>query len=191
MPEHDLTTIVKAEPESQSAWDRWFRSIYPRVYLSLFRLTGGSPETAKDLTQGAIERFIRYKGLDRVSSDHDSTAYLVATGRRLYANELTSQLPESRSTWTKGIGQDDRREIDDLIDIETIIRQLDRDEQETMRFFLQGLSIKELSKSLGISYSAAGQRISRARKKMKDLVKKSGKSRFTGLEEGKNTDGRT
>jgi RNA polymerase sigma factor (sigma-70 family) len=127
-----------------------------------------------------MERFIRYAGLERVASDDECVAYLITTGRRLLADEIASQSPTIPVGEVKGASEGDNEAIEELIDIEAVLEQLEADEKSLMTLHLAGLSISEMAAKLDISYAAAGQRLSRTREKMKNLVKKSVKDRFIG-----------
>ena len=83
----DHTAAIRSNPKDKAAWDDWFRAIYPRVYYSLYRHTRGDATLSEEATQGALERFLRYRAHRKVNSDKDAVAYLIRTGLRLLDDE--------------------------------------------------------------------------------------------------------
>jgi len=159
----DLTSRLKQAPTNQAAWNHWFRGIYPRIYYVMFQKTAGDDGQTQDLVQGAMERFIRSKGLDKVANDKDAVSYLAATATNLMIDSrrakrtLTDNPPEPSSSLSR----------DELIDLQKAVGELDEVDQEPVALLLEGHSLQEIAHKLGVSYSAMGTRLFRIREKLK------------------------
>jgi len=162
----DRTKRLKSNPNNQEAWDQWFRAIYPRVYYVMFGKTSGDVSRAQDMVSGAIERFIRYRGLEKVGDDKEAVAYLVSSGTRLLFDAAKSEAKVRSSTiqspWSGQIS------VDDEIDLESLIQDLGVEDQLLARLLMEGRTVREIADSLEIRYSAAGTRISRLRSRLKE-----------------------
>ena len=166
----DRTKRLKSNPYNQLAWDQWFRAVYPRVYYVMFRKTSGDVSSAQDMVSGAIERFIRYKALEKVRDDKESVAYLISTGTRLLFDAAKIEARERSSGIEPPLS--DQLDVDEEIDLELMIKDLDADDQALTRLLMEGKTVGEIADSLEIRYSAAGARISRLRSKLKESAKR-------------------
>lgn len=169
LQERDRTKRLKENPNNQAAWDQWFRAVYPRVYFVIFRKASGNVSAAQDAVSGAIERFIRYSGLEKVGNDKEAVAYLVSTSIRLLVDaakaDENTQPSTFESPWS---GQPN---VDEQIDLEELIKGLDKHDQVLANLLMEGRTVREIADALEIRYSAAGARISRLRSRLRENAK--------------------
>lgn len=163
----DLTVAIRQNPDDESAWDAWFREVYPRVVYIVARKAVGDIDLAEEVTQGAIERFLRYRAFERVRSDREAVAYLVQSAARLVADNrryreltLSYQLEDS--------AEHSEEETDS--DLEFLLSHISEQDQEVLRLVLEGYTVREIADAFGIGYSAAGMRINRARDRLRKVV---------------------
>ena len=170
----DHTQDVRRRPKSETAWRHWFEFVYPRVYYTVYRVTGGDDERTADLTQGAIERFLRYRALDRVKTDTDSVAYLVRTAQRMNL-DLMREWRARRSTheaihpmmYEQALAAGD--EVSNALDLDRLMNRLVEPDRRLIAWLRAGRSVGQIAEILGISYSAAATRIHRAKVRLREI----------------------
>lgn len=165
----DHTAAIRSNPKDKAAWDDWFRAVYPRVYYSLYRRTGGDATLSEEATQGALERFLRYRAHRKVSSDKDAVAYLIRTGLRLLDDEHKQRQRQQDLALTGGGSptQPGGGSTTDRLDMERLLEGLSTVDQELMGLVLEGRSVAEIAEILEIGFSTAGMRIQRAKARLK------------------------
>ena len=131
------------------------------------RRASGDVELAEEATQGAIERFLRYRAYERVDSDPAAIAYLVRTAFRLMIDERRRQHRESTTSEGMLAARGPHATIDeDAYDLRSLLRYVSKHERQV----LEGHSVREISEALGIGYSTVGMRIHRAKARLKARV---------------------
>ena len=170
----DHTRDVRRRPQSESAWRHWFAFVYPRVYYTLYRITGGDDERTADLTQGAIERFLRYRALDRVTTDADSIAYLVHTAQRMHVDLLRKSRAERGAHEAVHVAAHEQvlaaeDEASKVLDLERLTNRLDEPDRRLIGWLLAGRSLGQIAQRLGISYSAAATRVHRVKARLRKI----------------------
>ena len=172
----DHTRELRRAPKSEAAWRDWFLAVYPRVYFTVYRITGGDRGRTEDLTQAAIERFLRYRALERVTTDDDSVSYLIRTAHRLNIDdqkrERTARLAADHASRTAAAQDyvEDESERVYALDLERLIDQLSEGDQKLISWHLAGRSVTDIASSLGIAYTAAAVRIHRAKARLRRIA---------------------
>lgn len=167
----DWTAAIREQPDNEAHWDAWFMEIYPRVLFLTARQAAGDFELAEEATQGAIERFLRYRAIERVESDRAAVMYLVRTARRLMIDERRRrerELPMPEKTLEKAVLATSVEQDDD---VRSLLRHLARKEREILELVLGGYSVREIAEKLGMRYSTVGMRILRAKARLKDRLR--------------------
>ena len=158
----DLTAAIHENPDDEGAWDAWFKEIYPRVLYLTARHAAGDIEVAEEATQGAVERFLRYRAFERVESDRTAVLYMVRTATRLIIDERRRRELDSAAL-TLGAEEDE--------DVRPLLRFLTKGEREVLELVLDGYSVREIAARLGMQYSTVGMRIHRAKERLKDRLR--------------------
>lgn len=166
----DFTQAIKAREDDQLAWEGWFNHVYSKVYYIVYRQSGGDEATSQECAQAAIERFIRYRGLDKVSDDRTAVAYIARAALRWLSDEGAHQ---SRfTTLPEAVIDDDApgAGLDSQLDLDRLASALSHANQYLLALIRAGHTVDEIAKNLDISYSAAGVRIHRLKTALTKLV---------------------
>ena len=146
------------------------------MYYAVYRMTGGDKDRTADLTQGAIERFLRYGAVERVTTDAESIAYLVRTAERMNFNVMRewtvrhiTQEDFDRLTYEQSLSESD--EVSNTLDLERLIRRLGGADRQLVGWLRAGISVGQIADLLGVSYSAAATRIHRAKARLREISK--------------------
>lgn len=137
-----------------------------------FRLTNGNQALSEDLCQDAVVAFISVRGVRKVKTQSDARFYLNRTIRNKYidllrrqGHELSVKAPEEAS------------EAHELTNTLHAAQQLDRllhalkpADQQVLGMMMAGETLSDIARENGLSYSNAGIRVHRIRKKFKDLM---------------------
>lgn len=166
----NFTSSVRKAPNDSAAWNFWFKTIYPRVFYIIFRKTHGNTVLSEEVTQGAIERFLKYRAYEKLASDAESVAYLARSAVRLMTDDCRKRAP------LVPISDDeveDSANHDNLINTLVLDRMsldLKGDDQQLFALIRQGYLIREIAEILDIEYSAAGVRIHRIKAFLKNIA---------------------
>lgn len=170
----DYTHDVRRKPKSETAWRNWCEFVYPRVYYAVYRMTSGDRERTADLTQGAIERFLRYEAVARVTTDADSIAYLVRTAERMNLDLIRESI--ARRSMQEVIGRmmyeqstSEADEVSNTLDLDRLVRRLGKPDRQLIEWLRAGISVSQIAEILGISYSAAATRLHRAKARLREI----------------------
>ena len=166
---NDLTEAIRRTPDDEAGWDAWFREIYPQVLYITARRCERDIALAEEATQGAMERFLRYRAYERVDSDRSAVAYLARTAIRLLTDDWRRRERESPLS-EKGDAEraGDFREVED--DFRSLLAYVSPEDRLVLEMVLAGYSVRELAEALGIGYSAAGMRVHRAKNRLRVRV---------------------
>lgn len=174
----ELIERIRQSPTDQRRWAEWYKAVYPRLYYAAFRLTNGRPEAARDLAQDTFARFIGYRAIERVSSDQHALSFLIKTCRNLAFDRTASMhhLPCISLEELEEVAEDEDP-VEPALDTERILQALEPKDRQLMELAYEGMSVSEIAARLGVTYSAAGVRLHRLRKQLRefysDNVKKS------------------
>ena len=145
------------------------------MYYAIYRMVKGDQERTADLTQGAVERFLRYRAVERVTTDAESIAYLVRTAERL--NRDAARESRARRTIQDGLratmGQHvrvDTDEVTNALDLERLTNRLGAPDAQLIRLLREGKSLGDIAEVLGVSYSAAATRVHRAKLRLRKIA---------------------
>ena len=171
----DYTKKLRRRPHSGAAWQNWFQFVYPRLYYAMYRVTRGDVQQAEDLTQGAIERFLRYRAIDKVKTDQESVAYLVRTAQRLNIDlvrerRLQSELHEAIGSTMHERMAETEDEVSSALEFEQLMNRLATPDRQLIRWLCAGRSVNEIATYLGISYATAATRLHRAKTRLKKIA---------------------
>jgi RNA polymerase sigma factor (sigma-70 family) len=166
----ELIQAIQQNPADQVAWQRWFEACYSRLYYVHYWKAGGNAQRAQDAAQGAMLRFVRYRGYEKTSTDRDALAYLIRTGVNLLIDEHASAaaaepLPEAIEDTGQAI-----ENAEEASDLERILAELPADDGLVLRLAITGNTMAEIAQALGITYTAAASRLHRAKNRAKEIA---------------------
>ena len=167
----DLIAKIRTTPGSQRVWTAWYKSAYTKVYYAAYRFSYGNRDTARDLTQETFKRFIEYRAIDRVKDDKHALAFLIRTCRNLAIDRNVSVaeislegLPEAEFPAAPEANTQHAFALDQ------ILPTLNAEDREIIEYLRNGLTVAEIAQKLKISYSAAGVRLHRMRKRLRESL---------------------
>jgi len=165
----DRTQKLRENPTSQSRWAEWYKVIYPKLYYGAFRLSNGDVEAARDLAQEALARFLDYRGIERVTDDRHAVSFLIKTCRNLAIdrNARAHEIPLDELADIEAI-EAPEQPIEPGLDLEKMLQSLEPQDRELMRWVREGLSVADIARRIGTSYSAVGVRLHRIRKALRE-----------------------
>ena len=131
------------------------------------RWTPGDVELAEEATQGAMERFLRYRAYERVDSDGAAVAYLVRTAARLIMDDRRRRARESP---LPSEGVPDHAQPEAGHDLGYLFSQIPDDDRQLLELVVEGYSLREIAEILGLRYSAVAMRIHRARNRLREKL---------------------
>jgi RNA polymerase sigma factor (sigma-70 family) len=123
-----------------------------------------------DITQEAFARFVQFRGLEKVADDSSAVAYLLRTCRNVFLDGVKQ---DRRITTDTSVDletiESDPTTPDPLVVIDRLAKKLDADDQRFFKMTRDGRTLAEIATTLGISYTAAGVRLHRIKKRLRDL----------------------
>jgi RNA polymerase sigma factor (sigma-70 family) len=166
----DLVAKIRVSPNSGPFWAAWYKKAYPSVYYAAYRFARGNIETARDLAQETFTRFLQYEAIDRVTDEKHALSFLIKTCRRLAidrdgrAREISLQdIPEYELAAPLDAPARAALELDELLGV------LTPQERQMVQWTRDGFAIADIAIKLGISYTAAGVRLHRIRKRLQEI----------------------
>ena len=139
------------------------------LYITARRCTG-NVELAQEATQGAMERFLRYRAYERVHSDRSAVAYLVQTAVRLVTDHRRRQQRELTFSEEDVVEPEAEGGLEVEHEIESLLRYVAKEDREVLEMVLAGYSVGEMAERLGVAYSAAAMRVHRAKNRLRARV---------------------
>lgn len=167
----DLIQQLRQRPHNERLWKAWYASAYPKLYFAAFRLANGNPDLARDLTQGTFTRFLEYRAIERVQSEQHAVAYLIKTCRNVAIdrNAQAKSIPLESLTEVESMPAPEQHE-ESVMDLQRAVDDLEDEDQDLVQWLRDGLSVGEVAKRLNASYTAAGVRIHRLRKRLRKAL---------------------
>ena len=170
---------LKESPTNEDAWRSLYRQLRPFVIAVIYRrLTGGERKAVEDATQEVFIRLFRARPFDQIPDWDSLRAYVWKIADNVARTHL------QRLRVEKGVERDlvewrvlepsaealdsesslQAREFFDLA--ESVLSPKDRD---LFRLMLEGSTLGQAAEQLGLSYSNAGIRMHRIRRKLLNL----------------------
>jgi len=162
----DRTQELRGHPSSERLWTEWYKLVYPKLYYAAFRLANGNVVAAQDLAQESLARFLDYRAIERVTDDRHAVSFLIKTCRNL-AIDLSAR---ARDIPLQELGEMDAIEIPDpqpKIDLDRMLQTLEPQDRELMQWALEGVSLSDMARRMGSTYTAVGVRLHRIRQGLK------------------------
>jgi RNA polymerase sigma-70 factor (ECF subfamily) len=179
-----LATVLerlKASPADEDAWRSLYRQLWPFVIAVIYgRLRGTERKAAEDTAQEVFIRLLRTRRFDKIPDADALRAYIgrIAENaakthlRKVYAQESGKR---DLAEWGRLEPSVEAFEVDgelrarELLDLaESMLEPKDRD---LLRLILEGSSLDRAADRLGLSYSNAGVRLHRIRRKLRNALK--------------------
>lgn len=162
----------RAAPSNRAAFESWYDGANPPLLLQLYRMTGGDLGLAEDLLHDVVLRFLERGEVERLPTESAATAYLYAAARNRFRSHLrraaiASEAPPVDPEPVETTPADYLLLEERLAELEAVLTV---GELETAQRLAEGKTLGEIAAEEGLSYSNAGVRVHRIRKKIRDLV---------------------
>jgi RNA polymerase sigma factor (sigma-70 family) len=190
MPQRDMLPAVlerlKASPADEDAWSFLYRQLWPFIIAIVYRrLKGREKKAAEDAAQEVFVRLLRAQPFGKIPNAEALRAYVAKIAEnvaRTHLRKVHVQEVGRRDVaeWhgleppLAGLESDDELRVRELWTLaESVLEPKDRD---LLRLILEGSSLHQAADRMGLSYSNAGVRLHRIRRKLlihlKSLEKK-------------------
>ncbi len=139
---------------------------YPKIYYTVYRLSGGDVDLSQELVHEAFVKFVAYRVFEKVKDDGEATAYLRTMARHLFYDHYKKSAKEraAAESWEPAASEDEwawRR-----YDLEKLAARLPEQDRQILTLALEGESLKEIAAKTGLSYSNVGVRLHRLRRRL-------------------------
>lgn len=161
---------IRGHPDDEAAWRVVYLAYRKQVLGQLYMLGFHAATDREDLTGEVFFRFIAYSPWSRDWSNLPDPAVIAAYLRRTAQNVAFTAV---RNRENKRLAQDDLLEYfaqSALLD--RVGDDLTREEKSFIVAYVEaGFSLQALASALGITYTAAGTRLHRIRKKIRAAIR--------------------
>jgi len=173
-----------ADRSDQDSWRAVFFAAWGTGLTAANRTLRGQVDLAKDVTQEAFQRLIKYGNFQELQEPEAFLSYFRAVCRNVardalarLAPELATQVPlEELETPSHRVEQPATPE--ELARAQQLRNELlgalDSQDQQLLRFLIEGYNLPEISARLGLSYAAAGVRLHRLRITLRKYMNEKG-----------------
>ncbi len=169
----EQVVLARAREGNPRALRQFYDAYQAQVRGHLFRLLGPDPEI-DDLVQTVFARAFAALGTFRGNSTLSTWLYRITTNTThnlLRQRFRRNRLRAAFSWWTSGRGVDLDSRADVRDDAQRLLQQLAPDLREVfVLYHHEGLTLQEISEILDKPVSTIGDRLTRARKRLHDLV---------------------
>lgn len=175
---------LAADPSNQEAWRILFLGAWGTGLSAANRTLRGQLDLAKDVTQEAFQRMIKYCDFQELQDPHAFLSYFRAVCRNVardalarLAPELATQVPlEELETPSQRIEKPATPEqltrAEQLRD--ELLAGLEPADQQLMKLLIEGYTLPEISSRLNLSYGNAAIRLYRLRQTLRKYMQEQG-----------------
>lgn len=172
----DRIAQIKTSPTEGEPWAQWYRATYPKIYYTVYRLSGGDIDLSEELAQEAFVKFLTYRTIDKVRDDEGATAYLRTMARHLYYDQYRKKKKERTlnetwkitETWEAAASEDELAIL--RHDLEVIATQLPEQDRKILTLAIMGESLREIAAKTGLTYSNVGVRLHRLKRRLTEQL---------------------
>ncbi len=160
----------------EDAWRALFTGSWPTGIATAHRVLRGQVDLARDVTQDAFHRIVRYCDFGNIHNAEAFLAYLRAVClnlakdafRRLTSDAETA-LEDAQSPESSGGTPEELVATEELK--QEFLALLDEPDQQLFQLLVAGFPLIEISNRMGLTYSNAGVRLHRLRRTLRNYLK--------------------
>jgi RNA polymerase sigma factor (sigma-70 family) len=161
-------------PADERAWTELYERLWTFVLATNYRLLGGERDSAEDVSQEIFIRLARYCPFKRLREPAKFKGYLRVMCRNACRTLLAVWSRDASSTLL--LAEIDSHSVDVELEgkvaADELLRQMleeldDARDREVLRCLAEGDSLREIAQRTGMSYSNAGVRVFRLRRKLR------------------------
>jgi RNA polymerase sigma-70 factor (ECF subfamily) len=198
-----LKRCLNREPGSWNDFvDRFLSLIYHVIgYTAHLRSVRVRPEDVEDVAAEILLKIVAndFKVLREFRKESSLATYLTVVSRRICIQELVrrqqvkEQIERGESRLVEEQPDDApvaQKGIESLEEVERLLRRLSGREREIVRlYYLEGRTYEEISTETDVPVNTIGSVLSRARKKLREMAKKTAEVRAIKSKKAKPADG--
>jgi RNA polymerase sigma-70 factor (ECF subfamily) len=173
-----LGQLAKSRTDEE-AWASLYRQMWPFVIAIFYRQLGGIKEVAEDAAQDVFLRLVRSCPFGKLQNTDLFRAYVrrvaqnVARTYRYRFLKRAETEKEMKTTPEEAV--DNKQPLpEDYFGQEQLLRniiaQLDETDRQLIRLLAKDLSLSDVAKATGLTYTNAGVRLHRLRRKLRDYL---------------------
>ncbi len=171
MTDGELAARLRRHPSDRDTWAELYRRCYPIMLRTAVLTLGSGSGMAEDVVQDVFARSM-HSGVLSSLRDPNRVRYYLGVAARHAALDLLRSPANSRvalgleleamvdpESWEDHAAE--RRAV-----VQEALSRLPPEDAEILNRFIQGFTLSEIATELQLSYAAAAQRVSRARKRL-------------------------
>ena len=172
----ELLAALAADPTSEGLWSALYKHIYPYIFAVAFRAVCGSKESARDATQVVFLRLFQHCEFTEFSDPKEFLGYVATIARHAALDmnkaegKYVTGLDVTLCDFLPG-GPTPEQHEQARKTLAEVLEHLGPEERHLVNLLVQGLSLDEIARQLGISYANAAVRIHRLRERMVNRLK--------------------
>lgn len=179
----DLLARLAADPTNEEAWASLYQTMWPFMLGVVYRRLRGAEGLAEDAAQEVFVRLARAHPFDRFRDTDAFRGYVwrVADNvARTYARRLLGRratevaVPEAAIEDAAMVESPRTSSAEDEFATgqlrDKLLGELDRNDLEIVRLLLAGRTLSEIASAVGLTYSNAGVRLHRLRRRLRKYL---------------------
>ncbi len=166
-----LQQLARA-PGDEQLWEALYKAARSFVWAIAYRSLSGDAELASDATQETFFRLFRYSDFAAFETPEEFLAYVATVARhasvglRRKAWQYSSNVESAEHSGGEG-----RQSLEfAVLALRDVIEKLDEPDRHLAQLLVRGHTLSEIARALKISYSTAGVRVFRLRRKLDNLL---------------------
>jgi RNA polymerase sigma factor (sigma-70 family) len=158
---HRLTEDAKDE----RAWVELYVCLRPYVFAIAYRHLRGNGGLADDVTQDVFVRLAEAPPFPRLGDPGQLRGYVAAMTRNLAISQVR-RLAVDSAREVESLQATEVPPFEKLLALEEILDELKPEDRRLLELVIEGRRLPEVAELLGLSYSAAGVRLHRLRRRI-------------------------
>lgn len=160
-------------PGNEQVWESMYKSMRSFVWAIAYRSLSGDSEMANDATQETFFRLFRYTDFSAFETPEQFLVYLATVARHASVS-LKRRASKHTTEDLESVEFPDlpSREPEEfaMIAKNEILDKLDESDRRLAELLAEGHTLSAIARKLSISYSAAGVRVYRLRKRLRNFM---------------------
>ncbi|HKY20606.1 MAG TPA: sigma-70 family RNA polymerase sigma factor [Vicinamibacterales bacterium] len=175
----DLIRRLRVNRRDHAAWNELYRQLWPFVFGVTYRRLRGAKGLAEDAAQETFIKLLRSLPFDSLHGADDLRAYIWRAADNVARDFFRKSMQmEARLVHPEGdvidepttdIGADDRLRLTEWV--EHTLLELPSTDRTILKMLIEGNGLTEIAEATGLTYSAAGSRVSRLRDRLRSKLK--------------------
>ena len=173
-----LIRRLQVNRRDHAAWNELYRQLWPFVFGVTYRRLRGARGLAEDAAQETFIKLLRSLPFDALRDADDLRAYIWRAADNVARDYFRKSMRmDARLVHPDGegidepameIGVDDRLRLTEWV--ENTLLELPSTDRTILKMLIDGYRLAEIAEATGLTYSAAGSRVSRLRDRLRSKL---------------------